>query len=76
MTGPGVAMWEGGDCHPGASRDMSRSGYCVFMTSSLSSDGTLKTNGVRFGSSEIYSIGTQFLFLPSHCRVLWEGKVS
>lgn len=29
----------------------------VFMTSSLSSDGTLNPNGVRFGSSEIYNIG-------------------
>lgn len=30
---------------------------CVLDLVSLSSDGTLNPNGVRFGSSEIYNIG-------------------
>lgn len=41
------------------------------MTSSLSSDGTLNPNGVRFGSSEIYNIGT---CVPSRPVLLWSSR--
>lgn len=47
---------------------------CVRDLVSLSSDGTLNPNGVRFGSSEIYNIGMYFLFSSNYSQVIQEGR--